>query len=124
MSLIFYLVKRMLAKAFGVDAFNPQNGRKTAPKQPSQPYSNYQQTANQNALDVVETMWVGMSAQQLMSAFGSPSTKQIVAGGEIWTYANLNGNGTQTAVTIQNGLVSSWQNKQTNSPASFAAPAP
>lgn len=122
MSLIFFLVKRMLAKAFGADMLDPQAHNRTTPQQrpsSSQPYS--QRTANQNTLDVVETMWVGMSADQLRAAFGVPLSKENIAGGEVWIYANLNGQGVQTAITIQNNLVAHWQDIRTP-PSSRASP--
>lgn len=103
LSLIFYLVKRALARAFGA-------------VQQSQHSSRHSQSEHQNqqssspSHDVVETIWAGMSVTQLRTTFGTPQSKQNIQGGEIWAYANLNGQGTETSITIQNGMVVSWQN--------------
>ena len=94
-SLVMYLAKRALARAFG------------QMQQPQQPRSN-PQPAEGN--DIVETMWAGMSIDQLRATFGTPQSKQATASGDIWVYANLNGQGTETSITITNGVVTSWQN--------------
>jgi len=91
LSLIFYLVKRALARAFG------QAQQQT-------------QQSSSPSHDVVETIWAGMSVTQLRTTFGTPQSKRNIQGGEIWVYANLNGQGTETSITIQNGMVVSWQN--------------
>jgi hypothetical protein len=91
-SLILFLLRRALSKAFG-----------TPP-----PY-NQPNTPNTNGHDIVETLWAGMSAQHLQKTFGNPLKKTIIAGGEIWTYANLNGSGSRTDVTLSQGMVEKWQ---------------
>lgn len=114
------LVKKMLAKAFGFDAMPPQTA---SPKhRKTNPYKN--NSANQNSLDIVETIWVGMSSAQLMKSFGPALTKQYRGNQEIWTYLNLNGQGTQTAIAIENGVVVNWQDSRRDMSARFAAPAP
>lgn len=118
-SLMMLLVKKMLSRAFGVEAINPQD----APKQrKTNPYKN--NSANQNSLDIVETIWVGMSTAQLVKSFGPALTKQYRGTQEIWTYLNLNGQGTQTAIAIENGVVVNWQDSRRDMSARFAAPAP
>jgi hypothetical protein len=101
MSLIFYLVKRALARAFGNVQQSQQSSRTHA-----DPYQQSSSTGH----DVVETIWAGMGVNQLRTAFGTPQSKQNIQDGEIWTYANLNGQGTETAITIQDGVVISWEN--------------
>ena len=103
LSLIFFVVKRALARAFGT-------------VQQSQNSSRHKQSEHQNQqsssshTDVVETIWVGMNVNQLRTTFGTPQSKQNIQSGEIWLYANLNGQGTETEISIQNGIVTSWQN--------------
>ena len=101
LSLIFYLVKRALARAFGAVQQTQASSRTH-----SDPY----QQSSSPSHDVVETIWAGMSVTQLRTTFGTPQSKQNIQGGEIWAYANLNGQGTETSITIQNGMVVSWQN--------------
>ena len=128
-SLMMFLVKRMLAKAFGMSAGDLRHTAQKRAYQPSaghtarNPYTQ-RSTANQNHVDVIETLWVGMSVEQLKSAFGMPQSKQTVAGGEVWTYANLNGQGTQTIVSITGGKVASWQDISSRPADPFVAPAP
>lgn len=98
LSLIFYLVKRALARVFG---------------QMQQTQQSTRQQSSSASHDVVETIWAGMSINQLRTAFGTPQSKQNIQGGEIWVYANLNGQGTETAITIRDGVVSNWKNQQT-----------
>lgn len=116
---MMYLAKRMLSKAFGVDAINPKGAN--APRKQN-PYKN--NSANQNNADVVDTIWVGMSVHQLLKSFGEALTKQYVANGEIWTYLNLNGQGTRTAITIKNGVIANWEDIRPRVSAPYAAPAP
>lgn len=118
-SLMMYLAKRVISKAFGVDAISPKSAQ---PQRKSNPYKT--NSANQNSQDVVDTIWVGMSVDQLLKSFGEALTKQYVAGGEVWTYLNLNGQGTQTAITIRNGMIVTWQDIRPRAAAPFAAPAP
>jgi hypothetical protein len=118
-TLMMFLVKRMLSKAFGVNMPNPQNADRQ--KKPN-PYKN--NSANQNSLDIVDTIWVGMSVAQLLKSFGPALTKQYRGSREIWTYLNLKGQGTQTAVAIENGSVVNWQDMRSPTTARFAAPAP
>jgi hypothetical protein len=103
LSLIFYLVKRALARAFG----NVQQAQ-----QSSRTHADPYQQSSSAGHDVVETIWAGMSINQLRTAFGTPQSKQNIQGGEVWVYANLNGQGTETAITIENGMVSNWSNQQ------------
>jgi hypothetical protein len=118
-SLMMMLVKKMLSKAFGVDAINPQN----APQQRKQnPYKN--NSANQNSLNIVETIWVGMSTAQLIKSFGPALTKQYRGTQEIWTYLNMSGQGTQTAIAVENGIIVNWQVNRPDAAAHFATPAP
>ena len=94
MALVFYVVKRVVTKAFGdMPSYNPQ------------PHPAQQNTPHQ---DIVETLWEGMSAGQLRQSFGSP--QEIVRSGnsEVWVYANLNGQNTPTSVTLENGIVTYW----------------
>ncbi len=100
MSLIFYLVKRALARTFG-----------NMPEPHQQP--NPQNTSSSH--DVVETIWAGMSVNQLRTTFGTPKSKQNSQGGEVWVYANLNGQGTETEITIENGMVAGWKDKVSSS---------
>ena len=102
MSLIFYLVKRALARMFGQMQQQKQQSSRTH----ADPYQQSSSTGH----DVVETIWAGMGVNQLRTAFGTPQSKQNIQDGEIWTYANLNGQGTETAITIQDGVVISWEN--------------
>jgi hypothetical protein len=101
LSLIFYLAKRALARMFG-QMQQTQASSRTHPDPHQQSYS--------TGHDVVETIWAGMSVTQLRTTFGTPQSKRNIQGGEIWVYANLNGQGTETSITIQNGMVVSWQN--------------
>jgi len=112
MSLVFFLVRRALAKAFGGTNPMQQQGQQQRGHQPHANPRQPRQTANNS--DVVETIWAGMSATQLRTSFGMPQSKQNIQGGEIWVYANLNGQGTETEITIENGIVSGW--KDTVSP--------
>lgn len=107
MSLIFYVVRRMLARTFGN---MPQ------PQHPSQSQSTPRQSSSGH--DVVETIWAGMSLDQLRTTFGTPLSKETIQGGEIWTYANLNGQGSRTSITIQNRQVTSWQDIRDSLPPS------
>ena len=102
MSLIFYLAKRALARMFGQMQQQKQQSSRTH----ADPYQQSSSTGH----DVVETIWAGMGVNQLRTAFGTPQSKQNIQGGEVWTYANLNGQGTETSITIENGMVKSWQN--------------
>jgi hypothetical protein len=94
MSLIFYLAKRILAQIFNS---RPMSRSDDAPNPVSQK-------------DIVETIWAGMSRDQLHTSFGMPQSKENTQGGEVWVYANLNGQGTETSIVIEAGLVKSWKN--------------
>lgn len=104
MSLVFFMVKRILARAFG----NMPSSNNHQPHTDSR-------SANQNSNDVVETIWAGMSATQLRATFGTPFKKENVKSGEIWTYANLNGIDTETDVSIKDNQVTNWFVKSTSS---------
>ncbi len=103
---MMYLVKRALAKSFG----NMQQHNSQHPHQRPQ--------SSQPQHDVVETIWAGMTTDQLRAAFGTPQSKEnskekneeSSEGGEIWIYSNLNGQGTRTAITVENQKVKSWTN--------------
>ncbi len=100
MSLIMYLVKRALAKSFG-----------NMPQQNSQ-HPQYKPQPSQPQHDVVETIWAGMTTDQLRTAFGAPQSKEKNEANEIWVYPNLNGHGTQTRITIENNAIKQWQDIQ------------
>lgn len=111
-----YLIKRALTRAFGNMPQQSQNrAQQNAPHYPPRNTPPSQ--------DVVETIWAGMSIAQLQQAFGAPSSKQVTASGEIWTYSNLNGYGIQTAITIEGGAVKSWVDSRP-APQSFPSPQP
>lgn len=116
---MMYFAKRMMSKAFGVDTTQAQQ---TSTQRKSNPYKN--NSANQNSVDVVETIWVGMSTAQLVKSFGPALTKQYSGNREIWTYLNMSGQGTQTAVAVENGTIINWQVVRPSANARFAAPAP
>lgn len=98
MSLVFMLVQRMLKRAFGAaTAQHPDTMGNTPSPHPA---------PNDN---VVETIWAGMPAPQLRRTFGEPRTVNMTQNGEVWTYANLNGQGTRTAITIERGIITTWQ---------------
>ena len=98
-----YLVKRALAKSFG--QMPQQNSQ-----HPQQPYQRPQSSHPRPPQhDVVETIWAGMTTDQLRTTFGTPQSKENSDGREIWVYSNLNGQGTRTAITIQNGVIKQWQ---------------
>lgn len=118
-SLMMYLVKRMLAKAFGAGPINSQPHQNPKNWNPNRTSS-----ANQNRQDIVETMWVGMSASQLVNSLGPALTKDYSGNREIWTYLNLKGQGTKTAVAIENGIVVNWQDMPVNAYMPQRAPAP
>ena len=111
LSLIGYLIKRALSRAFG-----GQN-----PFDPASPHSHrHDQPTRQHDANVIETIWVGMKTDQLLKNFGSPQSKQVIPYGAVWTYANLNGAaGTETEVTIQHDAVVSWQDKRREPPAAI-----
>jgi len=112
MALIFYLVKRALTRTFGNMPQQTENGAQQ---------NHTQNTYNPSPThDVVETIWAGMSVAKLKRTFGAPVRTQNVAGGEVWTYTNLNGHGTETAITIQNGVVLGWQDTPHPAPPSLS----
>lgn len=112
---MMYLVKRALSKAFNGQMPQTPRGHQRQSQQPSK--NTYAHTsANQNHHDVVETMWVGMSTEQLRRSFGWPLQKETSVEGEVWIYANLNGQGTQTSITIQNAAVTGWQDFRAEQP--------
>lgn len=59
--------------------------------------------------DIVDTVWEGMRAEQLEKSFGLPKSKMTSGTQEIWIYTNLNGQGTETSITLENGIVVFWQ---------------
>lgn len=97
MSMLFFLIQRALAKAFGQAA--ERTGDTSSP---------HRQHSTQ---DIVETIWVGMSASQLRNSFGSPKAIRPTPSGEVWTYSNLSHVGGDTDVVMGNGVVQSWGNK-------------
>lgn len=83
-------------------------------------------SANQNAqneLPAAGSIWVGMSINQLLQSIGPALTKQYRGSREIWTYLNLHGQGTKTAVAIENGTVIHWQDMLTNAYTPVKSPA-
>lgn len=111
-TLIIYLIKRMLTKAFGN---MPAHDRSYHPEHSEQfgraGSSEWRTPPDHN---IVDTLWEGMSAGQLRQSFGSP--QEVVRSGEseVWVYANLNGQNTTTSVTLENGIVTYW--RDTNIP--------
>lgn len=104
MAFVFYLVKRALTKAFGGDMFGQaSSGGGAAPDSSSSSATSYP------TRDIVDTVWEGMRAEQLEKSFGLPKSKMTSGTQEIWTYANLNGQGTETSITLENGIVVFWQ---------------
>jgi hypothetical protein len=103
MSLIMYLVKRALTKSFG---------SMQGAQQPPRP-----QNQRAEGHDIVETIWAGMSTAQLRTSFGAPKTINPATNGEVWIYTGLNGQGIDTAITIENNSVKHWQNIRDTLPA-------
>ena len=117
MSLMMYLVKRALSKALGGHMPGAQNRTRPHPSSQTSQQNTYSRpTSHQNQDDVVETIWVGMSTDQLRRSFGAPLQRETVANGEIWSYANLNGQGIQTRVAIHKHAVTGWQDHPLENP--------
>lgn len=97
-----------------VDPLNQSNVASTQTDKQVQlnPYKT--NSANQNALGAAGTIWVGMRTSQLLESIGPALTKQYRGSREIWTYLSLHGQGTKTAVAIENGAVINWQDMHTN----------
>ena len=109
--------KRIMSRALGIEAKAAPSGS----QKKSYPYKNNSANQNRSGTDIVETIWVGMKAEQLVQSLGPALTKQYQGNREIWTYLNLKGQGTQTAIALQNGVVVNWQDIRQNPAARFAA---
>lgn len=110
MSLVFFLVKRALAKALG--GMPPQmQTRNNPPASASAPApSAAPPPASTPTAEVIETIWAGMSATELESTFGAPATRTKTDTGDVWVYSDMDGGHTNTAIIIEGGVVKSWSN--------------
>lgn len=72
------------------------------------PHSSSSSTTSYPSPDIVDTVWAGMSAAQLQKNFGAPQNKYMSGTQEIWTYTNLNGQNRETSITLENGVVTRW----------------
>lgn len=96
LSFIAYLIKRAMTKAFqNVKDF--ENAQNAGMKRPA------------NSADIVDTIWAGMTEDQLLATFGHPDTRfRNSAETEIWHYTKWNGQNTSTEVILSNRQVTSW----------------
>ncbi|HNQ92443.1 MAG TPA: hypothetical protein PKI93_05865 [Alphaproteobacteria bacterium] len=101
--LILFMLKRALSRAFGnLEGLEGSQGTPQPRRYP-------------NDGSVVETLWAGMSAAQLTATFGPPDLKNKTGpNSEVWTYSTFNGKPEPTAVTIQNGKVTSWARSESD----------
>jgi hypothetical protein len=106
-ALIFYLVKRLLARAFG-QMNQPVDIQKSKDESSDIFEVRGHQPRDQN---VVETIWVGMTASQLIAAFGHPQRTEKKGPQDIWVYTNITGHGAETAISLDQNRVSDWQNR-------------
>lgn len=96
-SLILFMLKRALSRAFG-----NMEGLDSAQNAP-------QPRKYQNDGSVVETLWAGMTPAQLTATFGPPSSKNKTGpNSEVWTYSMFGGKPDPTQITIENGMVTGW----------------
>lgn len=102
MALMFFIIKRALKKAFGgsvdmgsFDINNPPHARNTPDQQDD---------------TIVETIWAGMPAQQLIKTFGQPQTvTKTGINSEVWVYPIFNGKLEPTEIQIENEAITKWQ---------------
>lgn len=114
MSLVFFLVRRALTKAFG-QMNVPQQG--TSHQTRHQPHPTAEQPPRAPQGDIIETIWVGMSTEQLRQSFGEPTTIKRNGQIEIWSYPRLDGQqGHTTEVTLENSVITKWQDVEDTLP--------
>ncbi|HOO49884.1 MAG TPA: hypothetical protein PLK94_01200 [Alphaproteobacteria bacterium] len=100
MAFIFFLIKRALQRAFG-DVASMQAEAQNDPTRAAR---------HGNTSDIIETIWIGMSADQLRMTFGAPTSKEKVSfTQENWIYQKWQGRDTPTKVTLENNKVTSWE---------------
>lgn len=104
MSLVMFMAKSMIKRAMRNMSDMPRPSD-SAYKGTGRAFTN-----NDN---VIDTLWVGMTTDQLIKSFGTPESKTITSSAEEWTFLNINGPDTTTIVTIRNNAVSGWVNKVT-----------
>ncbi|MDY0029040.1 MAG: hypothetical protein RBR86_03760 [Pseudobdellovibrionaceae bacterium] len=101
MAFIFFLIKRALQRAFGDVAAMRQAGTQNDPSRAA----NHSSTS-----DIIETIWIGMSSDQLRMTFGAPTSKEKLSfTQENWIYQKWQGRDTPTKVTLENNRVTSWE---------------
>lgn len=104
LSLIFLMVRKMLERAFGgplpKDFMGAPSAKGTG--RTNRPYPPQG--------DVIDTIWIGMTKDQLLQSLGSPESR-IISGlhSQVWTYARWNGQNTPAKVTLTEDKVSAWE---------------
>ncbi|MFA7276170.1 MAG: hypothetical protein WC043_05150 [Pseudobdellovibrionaceae bacterium] len=95
-ALAMYLVKRIITKAFNMERPPHWPENETAAGNP-------RGKAPQG--DVIDTLYTGMSEQQLLSAMKEPMSKLTCEGNvQIWVYPTR-------VITLEKGNVTKWENK-------------
>ncbi len=104
LSLIFLMVRKMLERAFGGPL--PKDFSQTASSQRS---GRTNRTYTPQG-DVIDTIWIGMTKDQLLQNLGSPESR-VISGlhTQVWTYSRWNGQNTPAKVTLIEDKVSAWE---------------
>lgn len=103
LSLIFLMIRKMLERAFGGPLpkgfMGPSSAKGT--NRTNRPYTPQG--------DVIDTIWIGMTKDQLLQSLGSPEAR-VISGlhTQVWTYARWNGQNTPAKVTLIEDKVSAW----------------
>ena len=93
LALVFAMLKRVLERAFR-GATPPINDHIKRPR-PSAPHND----------NVIDTIWIGMSAAQLQTAFGHPHRQESKPDGTyLWSYPDME-------VTLERNAVKGWTRK-------------
>ena len=95
LALVFAMLKRILERALGgAPLRGPQHEGIKRPR--SEPPKDD---------NVIDTIWVGMSAAQLQAVFGDPASQQSNNDGSVlWSYPNM-------SVTLERNAVKGWTYK-------------
>lgn len=124
LSLIFLMVRKMLERAFGGPlpkgfAHPGQGGPQARGAERGRP--SYTPRG-----DVIDTIWIGMTKDQLLQNLGAPESRTISGlHTQVWAYPRWNGQNTPAKVTLTEDKVTAWdimQEAETASPQPASLP--